>query len=164
MRIRRSWSWAVPVVALVVLTASARADEEKIPLDKLPKAVVDAVKAKFPGAELVSAEKEKENGEIVYEVAIKYKDQKIEVTCKEDGSIVSIEKEISVKDLPKEVAEALEAKYPKAEIKKVEEVMENGMTNYEVLLVTADKKKLEVTFDAKGKVLEEEKKEEKKDK
>ncbi len=47
------------LLALVGLTA-AWADEgkeEKVPLDKLPKAVTDAVKAKFEGAELVSASK-----------------------------------------------------------------------------------------------------------
>ena len=39
---------------LLVMLGTACADEEKVPLDKLPKAVLDAVKAKFPGAELLS--------------------------------------------------------------------------------------------------------------
>jgi uncharacterized membrane protein YkoI len=156
----RTWSLAVGLALLAGLTA-ARADEgkeEKVPLDKLPRAVVDAVKAKFPGAELVSAEKEKEDGKDVYEVAIKFKDHNIEVTLTPEGKILSIEKEITLKDLPRAVAAALEARYPRADIKKVEEIDKDGVISYEVLLVTADKKKLEVTFDPKGKVLEEEKK------
>ncbi len=153
------------LLALVGLTA-AWADEgkeEKVPLDKLPKAVTDAVKAKFEGAELVSASKEKEDGKELYEVAIKHKGHNIDVTLTPEGKVVSVEKTIDAKDLPKSVSEALDAKYAKATIKKVEEVTENEKTNYEVLLVTAEKKTLEVVFDPTGKVVKEEKKDKKDD-
>jgi hypothetical protein len=148
-------------MAVVVLLAgaAARADEEKVPLDKLPKAVVDAVKEKFPKADLVSAEKEKEDGKTVYEVNIKDGKATIEVTVTPEGKIVLVEKEIAAGDLPKAVAEALEARYPKATIQKVEEICKDDkVTKYEALIVTAEKKKLEVCFDPAGKFLEEEKK------
>jgi hypothetical protein len=151
------------LVALLGLTA-ARADddkEEKVPLDKLPKAVTDAVKAKFDGAELVSASKEKDNGKDVYEVAIKHKGTNIDVSLTPEGKIVSIEKEIAAKDLPKPVSEALDAKYPKATIKKLEEVTENDKVVYEALLVTAEQKTVEAVFDPSGKLVKEEKKEKK---
>jgi hypothetical protein len=148
--------------------AGVRADEEKVPLEKLPKAVTDAVKAKFEGAEMVSASKEKEDGKELYEVAIKHKGHKIDVTVTPEGKIASIEKEIEAKDFPKEVTAALEAKYPKATIKKAEEVTEGDKVVYEALIVTADKKTIEVVLDPKGKIVKEEtkekKKEEKKDK
>jgi hypothetical protein len=154
------------LLALLGLTGvwADEAKEEKIPLEKLPRAVVDAVKAKYEGCELVSAEKEKENGKDVYEVAIKHKGHNIEVTLTPEGKIVSVEKEIELKDLPKEVKESLDAKYPKATIKKVEEETKDEKLTYEVLLITAEKKKLEVVFDPKGKVLEEEKKDQKNEK
>jgi uncharacterized membrane protein YkoI len=148
-------------VALLALTAACvRADEEeKVPLDKLPRAVVDAVGAKFPKAKLVGAAKEKEDGKTVYEVAIKDGDSNIEVTVTPEGKITTVEKEITLKDLPRAVSDAFEAKYPKAAVKKVEEISKDDkVTAYELLLVTADKKKLEVSFDPKGKLLEEEKK------
>src|SRR5260221_1073112 len=97
----------VAMIGVLLASSTARADEEKVPLDKLPKAVVDAVKAKFPDAKLVSAEKELEDGKPVYEVAIKDKDQNIEVTVTPEGKIILIEKEIAAKDLPKAVAEAM---------------------------------------------------------
>src|SRR4051812_785860 len=50
--------------------------EEKVPLAKVPKAALDAVKAKFPGAKLTGAEKEKEDGKDVYEIAITHKGRK----------------------------------------------------------------------------------------
>lgn len=163
---RRSIRSPSVVLGLLVLAACAfAADEEKVPLDKLPKAVVDAVKAKFPDAKLVSAEKELEDGKPVYEVAIKDKDQNIEVTVTPEGKIILIEKEIAAKDLPKAVAEAMEKKYPKATIKKLEEIIKDDkVTSYEALIVTAEKKNLEVRFDPSGKFLEEEKKDAEKDK
>jgi len=158
---------AVAVSLMVVLTA-VRADEEKVPLDKLPKAVVDAVKARFPDAKLVSAEKETEDGKTVYEVAITNKDQKIEVTLTPEGEITEIEKVIAAKDLPEKVSKALEAKYPKADYKMIEEVIkvekkQEKLAYYEVLLVTADKKKLEVSVTPDGKITKEEDKSKEKD-
>jgi uncharacterized membrane protein YkoI len=153
-------TFGLALVALLGL-AAVRADdekEEKVALDKLPKAVTSAVKAKFEGCELVSASKEKEGGKDVFEITIKHKGHNIDVTFTPDGKLVSVEKEIEAKDLPKAVSEALDAKYPKAKIKKVEEETKDGKVTYEVLIVTADKKTMEVVFDPKGKVVEEEKK------
>jgi len=161
---RRWRGWLVASVVLSVLAcAMARADEEKeekVPLGKVPKAVIDAVKAKFKGAELVSAQKEKEDGKLVYEINLKHRNHTIEVTVTPKGKIVSIEKTITVQDLPKAVAKAIDSKYPKAAIEKAEEVTEGEKVSYEVLLVTADKK-IEVVLDAAGKIVKEEKKDRK---
>jgi uncharacterized membrane protein YkoI len=159
---RSSIRFLLAPLTLVLLALVAVADEEKVPVDKLPKKVVDAVKAKYPDAELVKASKEKEDGKVLYEVNVKNKGQKIDVTFTEDGKFVSEEKEIAAKDLPKEVSAALEGKYPKAEIKRAEDVTEGEKKYFEILLVTADKKTMEVQIDAKGKILKEEKKEPKK--
>lgn len=149
-----------------VMVSVGRADEEKIALDQLPAKVKAAIKAKFPDAELISAEKEKEDGKTLYEVAIKHKGRTIEATVAEDGKIVEIEKEIATKDLPKVIVDALEKKYPKAAVTKAEEITADDKMKYE-LLITAGGKTLEVSFDAQGKFLKEEdksneKKEEKK--
>jgi uncharacterized membrane protein YkoI len=147
---------------------AAEAGEEKVPLDKLPKAVKDAVLKRFPKADLKSAEKENENGKIVYEVAIVYKDQKIEVTLTPEGKITEIEKQIAAKDMPKEVTKTLEDKYPKATYKMIEEVIKvkdnkEKLEYYEVLLETADKKKFEVSVAPDGKVVKVEDKNKKKE-
>ncbi|WP_020471925.1 PepSY-like domain-containing protein [Zavarzinella formosa] len=154
-------------LVLVIGSAAVRADEEKVAVKDLPKAIVDAVKAKFPKAELVSGEKEKEDGKTVYEVKIKDGKTELEIKLTEEGKIVELEKEIAVKDLPKAVAEAVEAKYPKATVKEAEEVTKGEKTVYEVTVKTADGKTLEVALDPAGKILtteevKEKKKEEKK--
>src|SRR5262245_14200581 len=152
-----SWRTAAVVMGLFLCAGAAPADEEKVPLDKLPQAVVDAVKAKFPKAKLVSAEKETDDGKTVYEVAIKNDKQSIEVTLTPEGKIVEIEKRIAAKDLPKAVAKALEEKYPKATYKRIEEIIKvkddkEKLEYYEVLLVTAENKKLEVAVAPDGKI------------
>jgi uncharacterized membrane protein YkoI len=166
MRQVRNWLAASIVLGAlsgVLARADDEAKEEKVSLDKVPKAALDAVKAKFKDAKLVSAQREKEDDKLVYEINLKHKGQTIEVTVTPEGKIVSIEKTIAAKDLPKAVAETIESKYPKATIKIAEEVTEGGKTNYEVLLATADKKMVEVVLDPAGKILKEEKKGKEKD-
>ena len=159
----------VVAVGLLALATVGRADEEKVPLDKLPKAIVKAVKDRFPDAKMVSASTEKEDGKTVYEVAITEKGKKIDVSLTPEGVITGFEKEIAFKDLPKAVAKALEGKYPKATYKIVEEVFKvkdkkEKLEYYEALL-TVGKKTVEVEVSLEGKIIKEtEKKAEDKDK
>lgn len=154
-----------------MLVPLARADEdEKVPLDKVPKAVLNAVRTRFPNAKVVKAGKENEDGKTVYEVAIKDKNQSIDVTVTLDGKITEMEKTIAATALPAAVTTALDKKYPKATLQKTEEVVKvaNGkekLAYYEVVLVTAQKKKLEVEVKPDGKIAkEEDKSKEKKEK
>ena len=62
---RALWSVFFVVFGLIALTFNsagfaAEEDEEKVAIDKLPKAVVDAVKKMFPNAEITGATKEEE--------------------------------------------------------------------------------------------------------
>ncbi len=101
-------------VALLYVTSAARADDEKLPLDKVPSAVKESVKKRFPNAEIVGAAKETENGKVTFELNLKDNGKNIDVILTSEGTIETIEKEIAAKDLPKVVAEAVAAKYPKA--------------------------------------------------
>ena len=156
----RKWMGRLAAVAvLLVLTATlVRAEEEKIAVDKLPTAVVKAIKAKYPKAEMVGAEAGEENGKKQFEVTLKNGERRLEVTLSPAGKILVVETVIPTKDLPKVVAKAVQAKYPKATVKKVEELSkEDKVTGYEVTLVTTDKKKVEAEFDGAGKFVDEEK-------
>jgi uncharacterized membrane protein YkoI len=153
-----------PVCFLLVAALGVCADEEKIPLNKVPKAVMDAVKAKFPNAELIEAAKEEEKGTIEYEVTLKFKGYQYDVTASPDGKIIAVEKLIPAKELPKAVADTVAAKYAKAKIKTAEEITKDGKITYEVHLVTADNASIEVVLDPSGKVLKEEREEKKEQK
>lgn len=155
----RTVTGGLGVVAVLVLAGTAwGADEEKIPLDKVPRAVLDAVKARFEGARLKGAEKETEDKKTYYEVQIEHKGKKIEVILTPGGKIVAIETVIATTDLPTAVLKTVESKYPKGKIRQAEEIQKDGKVFYELVIDTADSKKLEVVFDPKGKVVDEEKK------
>jgi uncharacterized membrane protein YkoI len=144
-------------ISLLILTSSARA--EKIKLDRVPKAVLDAVKTTFPDAKLTEAARETEGGDTFYELSFTYKDHRYDVECTPQGAFRKIEKQLAVKELPKEVAKVLEEKYPRARLNEILEVTKKDKIEYyEVALVTADKNEVEVQVDPKGKVLKEEKK------
>ena len=148
----------VAVLGVAILLSNLRADEEKVPLDKVPAVVKDAVKKQFPKAELVSAEKDTEKGKTTYEIVTKNEGKQITVTLTAEGEITGLEKQINSADLPKAVTAALEAKYPKAELQKTaEEVYEvkagaEKLVSYEVVLTTAEKTKHEVLVSPEGKI------------
>ena len=165
MRAILSWVIVSAVAGFVMLGTLAWADEkkaEKISEDKLPKKVMNTIKDRFPEAKIASAEKETEDGKVVYDIELTHKGRKYEMDIQEDGTLIEIEKQVDIKDLPKAVTKALETKYPNA---KLEEIMEVNKVkgkketpdHYEVVLVTADKKKLEVTVSLDGKTIKAEK-------
>lgn len=162
---------ATVALCLVVFAAPLRADEEKVPLDKAPRAVLGAAKKRFPKAEVVGVSKETEDGKTVYEVEMRQGGKTTDVTLTPEGKIVLIEQEIDAKDLPEAVSGALRMKYPKASYKIVEAVYKvaggkEALDFYEVELTTAEKKVVEVQLfpDGKVKAVEEKKAGEKDDK
>jgi uncharacterized membrane protein YkoI len=153
------YALAVSIVGLGIVLAfgsPAQAKEEELPLDQVPKAVLDAIKAKFPHAKLTEASKETADGKTNYEVAFEFKEQDYTVSATADGKITEIEREIEIKDLPKAVSEAIKKKYPGAKMEEAEEVTADNKTTYEVVVETAAKKDVQVTVDASGKILKEE--------
>jgi len=85
--------------------------------------------------------------------------KKHEMDCKEYGTIVDIQNEIAVKDLPAAVTAAIKAKYPNCTIKEAGEILvvkdkKETKDHYEVLIDTADKKEVEVTASLDGTKIE----------
>lgn len=154
MRQMRHWLalWAFVVVAAGAAAWADDDKEEKVALDKLPKAVLKAVKAKFKSAELVSAATEKDNGKLVYEIVIKDKGQNVDVSVTPEGKIVSYERTIDVRDLPRQVKDAIKSKYPRAKMERAEELHKKDKVSFEVVIATGDKK-MEVVLDREGKIL-----------
>jgi len=157
----------VVVAGFVALPAVAGTDDkkaEKLALDKIPKKIMHAIKNRFPNAEIKSAEKETEDGKVVYDIELKHEGRKYEMDIQEDGTIVEIEKEIKLKDLPEAVSKAIKAKYPDAKIEEIMEVnkvkgKEEKPVHYEVVLEMKDKKKMEVIVSLDGKTIKPEKEE-----
>jgi uncharacterized membrane protein YkoI len=161
------------VVVVFALPVLARAADEPKDLDKIPKAVMDTLKTKFPKAKIAKWTVEKEEGKDVYDIEFTEDGKKAEADIFADGTIHNFEREFPAKDLPKAVTDAVEKKYPKSKMKEVMEITEikdkkEVHGGFEIVLETADKKEVEVTVAKDGKILEDStdppKKEEKKDK
>jgi hypothetical protein len=157
---------AVAIMALF-LAATAGADEEKVPLDKIPAKVMAAIKARFPGGKIDKASKETTGGKVVYDIELTHKGRKYEMDIQEDGTVLEVEKELRGKEIPEAVTKALKAKYPKAKIKIVMEVnkvkdKKETPDHYEVTLETEGKKTIEVVVSLDGKTVKTEAEEKKK--
>jgi hypothetical protein len=163
MNVGKLFVFACGFVTLGFLAGAFCAEDDKgkkLTEDKLPKAVRESIKERFPGAKLTSIEKETEEGKVVFDIELKHEGRKYEMDIKEDGTIVEIEKEVAAKDLPEAVAKALEAKYPGGKIKEIMEVnkvdgKKETPDHYEIVVETAAKKKLELEVSLDGKEIKE---------
>jgi Putative beta-lactamase-inhibitor-like, PepSY-like len=166
MRSLTTWCAAIVVAGLIAFGISVADDKaEKIAPDKLPKAVADAIKARFPEGKITSAEKENEDGKVVYDIELTSGGLKYEMDIHEDGTIAEIEKEI--KEVPAAITKAIEGKYPKAKIVEVMEVnklkdKKETPEHYEVTIENEGKKsEVIVSLDGKSVKTEAEEKKEK---
>lgn len=159
MRDKPALSLLILFLAMLAAGSPANAKEEKVPLDQVPKAVLDAVKAKFPGAKLTEAAKETADDKTAYEIELEHKGQEYTVSATAEGKITETEREVEIKDLPKAVADAIKKKYPNGKMEEAEEVTADNTTTYEVI-VKNGKQELELRLDAGGKILNEEAEEE----
>lgn len=146
-------------LALFIAAAQVRVEDEAVPQDKIPKAVMNALLAKFPKAKIDKCTKTKEGDEVVYDIEFKQEGRRCEADITEKGSYINYEKAIEAKDLRKAVKDAIDQRYPKATLKEIMEETEvkgkdERVSAYEVVLVTADKKEVEVRVSVEGKILE----------
>jgi hypothetical protein len=74
-------------------TIAAVAFQENVPIDKLPSQVTAAIKNKFPGSELLLAEKDVENGKVIFEVKVRSKGQIYDLDITPEGKILKIDRE-----------------------------------------------------------------------
>lgn len=150
---------AILLLGLLAAVGTVRADEEKVGLKDVPKAVRAAVKDRFPEGKMTAAAKEIAEGKVVYEIVVTDDDETIDVAVSAKGKILEVEKTIPAKKLPKAVAATIAAKYPEAKIKKVEEVVkfeddeDDEKKFYEVVLASEKNGDVEVKLSPKGKIL-----------
>jgi uncharacterized membrane protein YkoI len=160
------WVAALGLLGLFALTDCARAQETKIKLDQVPKAVMDAATAKFPEAKLRGASKETEDGKTVFELEITHENHNMDVTFQENGTLVLVETQLAENEVPAAATKAVQDRYPGAKIDLVESVkkgpeLKKEVDYYEFHLTMSDKKSAEVEVDATGKIQKTEEKKEK---
>ncbi len=126
----------------------------KVPFEKLPEPVRAAVMKAYPDAKVVSAEEEKDEGKVVYEVKFKHGAQVVELSVGVDGAVVSEEKVVKLEETPPFVRKAVAGALPaRAKVERVEQVTEAGKESYEVAVRKADGSHIELVIDANGGVV-----------
>jgi hypothetical protein len=144
--------------AMLVLATAAHADDEdeKIPLSQVPAKVMQALKAKYPKAEVLTAGKGDQDGTKVFEFELKEGDSKWEAAFTPDAKFAGSEEVLKEAAVPAPVRKAFHAKYPGADVETIEKavsVEDNAeKVVYEFIMKTA-KGKVEAVFDPTGKFL-----------
>ena len=133
--------------------------EDDLQMDRIPKVVMDALKAKFPKAEIQKWTEEKEGDIVLYDIEFLQRGRKFEADIKQDGTIHNWEREIPAKELPSVVRKAVEARYRQASLQDVMAITavkdgKEALEGYEIVLETAGKKVVEVSVAPDGKILE----------
>lgn len=133
--------------------------QEDLQLDQIPQVVMDALKAKFPDAEIHKWDREKEGDIVVYDFEFKQVGQNFEADIQENGMIHNWEKAIEVTDLPEAVRATIDEMYPGATLKEIMEITEvkgtdEKLEGYEVVVEIPDKGETEITIAPDGTILE----------
>ncbi len=138
----------VSLVAMVI-AGVAYADEMKVELTAVPKAVMDTAMKEVPAFKAMSANSDEDNGKKVFEVQGMNGDMKIEIDVMEDGTLDEVETEITMDKVPEVVTKAVMAAMPAFAPSKIEESKRPAGTFYEI--EGADgAKKMDVTIKADG--------------
>ncbi len=146
------------VLATVLLSFPAVAQQtpaksETIQIQDLPKEVVDAVKTKFPDAQMQKAKKKVENGQTFFGIGLTSKGAVRSMLLTPKGKIVELKKVIPASELPAKATEAVYAQYPNSTMQKVEKVTQfKEEKSIKVEVVTSDKQTKKLLFDADGKI------------
>ncbi len=146
----------VILVAGLLFTASASAQEKKIKRADLPPAVEKTVAAQSAGATVRGFSEEKEKGQVYYEAEMTVNGHSKDVLIDSNGAIVEVEEEVALDALPAPVKAGLQSKAGSGKILKIESITKHAkLVAYEAKLITNGKKS-EIQVGPDGKPLDHE--------
>jgi hypothetical protein len=144
---------------LLLASPAAAQGKDTLALDQIPKKVMDALKGRFPMAEVHKWSKETEDNIVVYDIEFTHRHQAFEADIKEDGSFGNWEKEVAARDVPEAVTQAVYKKYPSSRVRQLMAITgvrdgKDALEGYEIVLRAADGTEIEVTVAPDGKIVE----------
>jgi len=140
------------VGALLLLAASASAQEQEIECKDVPTAVRTAFQKAYPNATIKDCAKEVEDDKTAYEISSTEGKTRRDILYYEDGALIVVEETIDATDLPKDVQQAVSDVLADHKIELVEKLTRDDTVTYEIKSQHADVA-LEIVFDGNGKVL-----------
>ena len=142
--------WAAPASAVQKAAATkAPAKAAVDPGATLPAAIKTAFSTAYPNATIKHVSKEKEKGQMVYEVESVDAGLTRDLIYKADGTVVSYEEQIEESAVPAAVTAAIKARYPKATVSVREKAFQGGTITYEFVLKGVSVTSIELTPEGK---------------
>jgi len=129
----------VLAVALTVAMPQEPEQEQRVTRRDLPAAVARTVDAQARGATIRGYSREKEHGQIFYEVALRVNGHSRDVLMDTTGAVVEVEEQVDIATLPAAVHEGLIAAAGSGKLRSVESVTRGGQTAYEGRVFTNGK-------------------------
>lgn len=160
---RRVWTGAARALAVTVLLLAAvscgRKGADAPQRGAVPGNVMASLRARFPGAEIRKWTRETEDGVDLYDIEFVQEGRNLEADIGADGVIRNWEREVSMRDLPAAVAQAVARAYPDALIDGVMATSEvrsgaDVPSGFEVTLTLEGGRQAEITVAQDGTVLE----------
>lgn len=134
------------------LSLLSQAQEVKLNKRQVPAAVLAAFNSTYPHATIRGYNREKENGNVYYEVESVEGETTRDVLYHRDGTVAEIEESMSLNDLPAGAEAALRARYPSAKISSAERITRGSVIEYEAH-AKIGKRTVSMEFNAEGKPL-----------
>jgi hypothetical protein len=88
-----AWAGKNAPINRITRPGAAATFQENVPINRLPSPVTAAIKNRFPKSELLSAEIDRENGKVKYEVKVRSEGQVYDLDVTPDGKIIKIDRE-----------------------------------------------------------------------
>ena len=131
----------VSAFIVVVVTATAYAQERKLTRAQLPPAVEKTVAAESQGATIKGFSTEVEKGKRLYEAELEINGRSTDISMDRNGNIVEVEEEVTMDSLPATVQDALKQRAGAGTIGKIESLSKNGkLVAYEAHVKTGAKR------------------------
>ena len=162
--IARCMRW-VPSGLVVALTGwlligshtEAQDNSNSLDLEKIPTAVIDVLKRRFPEVAIEKCTTQKQGDFVVYELEFKHDGRVVKSEIAEDGKFHRWSNTVEAKALPKAGIMAMERRYPKSSLQKISKVAKvadgkDAGESYEVVLLAADKKERQLVLSLYGRI------------
>jgi len=132
-------------------------DENIIPEKEMPQAVIDAFVKGYPNGIVRTYTEETEKETTLYEISFDFDGRTIDATYDVQGSLVELEKSLSVEEVPETIRNAISLESARFAIDKAEVKEMKGKRYYEVLIVDLEHdRKSELLFSDSGALIEKE--------
>ncbi len=129
------------LIILLALAATFGTASATSKLDKLPAAVRKTAQAETVNAEVLAVKKEKEGGKTFYEIETRIAGRTRDLVIDEGGSVVVVEEEVALADVPQVVQSTIQREAGGAKIVKIEALTKGSEKTFEAIVESRGKQR-----------------------